>query len=298
MPAQLFSEQLLRRLERLELQSLRRVRSLLKGERRSRARGHSVEFADYRDYVPGDDLRYLDWNLYGRLDRLYIKLYEEERELPVWIFLDGSESMNFGEPSKFHFARTVAAAVGYVALCSQDRVSVSVFPADQQLLPLYHALQNVRGRHTAARFLEHMAQLQAGGRSQLSAVLRRAAIQIRLPGMALVISDFLAPDGWQDGLRALLGRRMDLTVIHVLSPEEERPTLAGDLRLVDSETGDIKEVTFGPYRMKAYRRMLEQFCSELENWCRRHGVRYLRCSSAEPITDLLLRRMVHSGIWR
>src|SRR5436309_7557877 len=124
----LLTPELLRRLEQFQLLAARRAKSSAKGERRSRARGQSVEFADYRNYVHGDDFRYLDWNLYGRLERLFVKLYEEERELPVRIFLDASESMTFGEPRKFDFARQLAAAVGYVALCGFDRVSVIPFP--------------------------------------------------------------------------------------------------------------------------------------------------------------------------
>src|SRR5512138_364268 len=125
----LLSPELLRQLEQYQLLAARRAKTAAKGERRSRARGQSVEFADYRNYVHGDDFRYLDWNLYGRLERLFLKLYEEERELPVKIFLDASESMNFGDPRKFDFCRQVAAAVGYVALCGFDRVGVIAFPA-------------------------------------------------------------------------------------------------------------------------------------------------------------------------
>src|SRR5438552_6713296 len=124
----LLPPELLRQLEQFQLLAARRAKSSARGERRSRARGQSVEFADYRTYVPGDDFRYLDWNLFGRLEKLFLKLYEEERELPVTIFLDASQSMAFGEPRKFDFARHVAAAAGYVALCGFDRVSVRVFP--------------------------------------------------------------------------------------------------------------------------------------------------------------------------
>src|SRR5947208_4674580 len=124
----LLTPELLGRSEQFQLLARRRAKSSLKGERRSKARGQSVEFADYQNYVHGDDFRYLDWNLYGRLDRLFLKLYEEERELPVRVFLDASESMTFGEPRKFDFARQVAAAIGYVALSGFDRVSVIPFP--------------------------------------------------------------------------------------------------------------------------------------------------------------------------
>src|SRR5215470_12220764 len=129
MPNALLTPELLRRLEQFQILAARRAKSSAKGERRSRARGQSVEFADYRTYVHGDDFRYLDWNLFGRLERLFLKLYEEERELPVRIFLDASESMTFGVPRKFDFARQVAAAMGYVALSGFDRVSVIPFPS-------------------------------------------------------------------------------------------------------------------------------------------------------------------------
>src|SRR5579864_7240362 len=124
----LLTTELLRRLEQFQLLAARRAKSSVRGERRSKARGQSVEFADHRNYTAGDDFRYLDWNLYGRLDRLFLKLYEEERELPVRLFLDASESMSFGTPRKFDFARQIAAAVAYVALCGFDRVAFHVFP--------------------------------------------------------------------------------------------------------------------------------------------------------------------------
>src|SRR5512142_1049019 len=163
MPDALLTPELLRRLEQVQLLARRRAKSSLRGERRSRARGQSVEFADYRNYVVGDDLRYLDWNLDGRLERLFLKLYEEERELPVTIFLDASESMTFGTPRKFDFARQVAAAMGYVALCGFDRVSVRVFPDQSANGPWCNALRSVRGRASAMQFFGHLSQLNAQG---------------------------------------------------------------------------------------------------------------------------------------
>src|SRR6266480_6739802 len=146
----LLTPDLLRRLEQLQLLAQRRAKSSARGERRSKARGQSVEFADHRNYTAGDDFRYLDWNLYGRLDRLFLKLYEEERELPVTIFLDASESMTFGSPRKFDFARQIAAAVGYVALCGFDRVSVLIFP-DSPEEPANESELKTRSQELAAR---------------------------------------------------------------------------------------------------------------------------------------------------
>src|SRR3984957_3906392 len=155
----LLAPDLLRRLEQFQLLAARRAKSTAKGERRSKARGQSVEFADYRNYVAGDDFRHLDWNLFGRLDKLFLKLYEEERELPVRIFLDASESMTFGQPPKFDFARQVAAAVGYVALCGFDRVSVVPFPDNPAEIALRGALRAVRGRKSALNFFQNLNQL-------------------------------------------------------------------------------------------------------------------------------------------
>src|SRR5436190_9192542 len=217
MPNFLLTPELLRRLEQFQLLAARRAKSSAKGERRSRARGQSVEFADYRTYVHGDDFRYLDWNLYGRLERLFLKLYEEERELPVRIFLDASESMTFGEPRKFDFARQVAAAVGYVALSGFDRVSVIPFPnasANSEMnggtgqesgmttreLAARGALRSVRGKKSTMEFFQNLTALTAGGAANLNESLRRGALEARQAGVAVVLSDFLDPAGYETGL--------------------------------------------------------------------------------------------------
>jgi uncharacterized protein (DUF58 family) len=297
MPDALLSPQLLRRLEQLDLLAARRARSALKGERRSRARGLSVEFADHRNYVPGDDLRYLDWNLLGRLDRLFLKLYEEERELPVRVFLDASESMTFGEPAKFDCARKLAAAIGYVALCGFDRVAVSVFPDRPEEAAVRGALRSVRGRRSATTFFRHLSALTAGGPADLNAALRRGAIEARQTGMAVVLSDFLDPAGYEAGLRALLGRGFQVTAIQILSPEELEPKTFGDLRLVDSETGQVQEVTFGKFRLAAYQKTVRNFCQRLREFCTARGINGFLANSATPLDDLLLRQLRKAEVW-
>jgi len=297
MAESLLSPDLLRRLERLQIKARRRAQSALKGERRSRARGQSVEFADYRDYVPGDDLRYLDWNLYGRLDRLYIKLYEEERELAVRLYLDASESMLFGEPTKFDFARRVAAAIGHTALCGFDRVAVSVFPAQEADLAAYGALRSLRGRAASPALLRHLAGLRAGGRGRLNEALRRGAIEARRPGLVVALSDFLDPEGYEDGLRALVGRGAQVTVVHILAPEEIEPNRFGDLRLVDCETGATQEVTFGKFRLQAYKKTLRRFQDGLKGFCLSRGIGYVSCVSSEPIEEVLFKRLTEAEVW-
>lgn len=297
MPGPLLTAELLRRLEQFQLLAARRAKSSARGERRSRARGQSVEFADHRNYVLGDDLRYLDWNLFGRLDRLFLKLYEEERELPVTIFLDASESMNFGEPRKFDFARQIAAAVGYVALCGFDRVRLHVFPEQAGAAASLGALRTVRGRKSSLSFFQNLGQLTAGGSACFNDALRRGALAARQAGVAVVLSDMLDPTGYEEGLGALVGRGFQTSVVQILSPEELNPATYGDLRLIDSESGGEQEVTFGKFRLKAYRQTVDNFCQRLREFCTARGIHYFLSPSNASVEQLLLKQLREAEIW-
>ena len=294
----LISPDLMKRLEQLQLLARRRSKSTAKGERRSGARGQSVEFADYRTYVPGDDLRRIDWNLFGRLERLFLKLYEEERELPVTIYLDSSESMSFGRVSKFDFARQVAAAVGYVALCGFDRITVEPFPLADDQAGLVGELRAVRGRQSAMRFFDNLNRLKAGGTADFNQALRFGAMKHRAQGVIVVLSDFLDPAGYEDGLKSLASRGSEVHAVQILAPEELEPSSYGDLRVIDSETGAEQEVTFGKYRLKAYRATVQNYCRRLQEYCRARGIRYQLVQSDTPIDDLLLKAMRTGGMWR
>jgi len=263
-----------------------------------------VEFADHRSYVAGDDVRRLDWNLYGRLDRLFIKLYEEERELPVQIFLDASESMTFGTPTKFDFARRLAAAVGYVALCGFDRVTVRLFP---ELNPgsagergenaggvlgeaaYRSALRGVQGKKLATGFIQNLGRVRAGGVGDFNESLRLCALQTRQAGLAIVFSDLLDPKGYAAGLDALLARGFHVHVVQVMAREELEPVSFGDLRLVDSETGGEQEVTFGRFRVKAYRQVVENYTQKLREFCRARGIGFFRVTSDTMLESVLLK---------
>ncbi len=312
MPEPLLTPQLLRRLEQFQLLAARRAKSSSKGERRSKARGQSVEFADHRNYVPGDDFRYLDWNLYGRLERLFLKLYEEERELPVRIFLDSSESMTFGDPRKFDFARQIAAAIGYVGLSGFDRVSVLPFPETRtpasaaeaertqptsMEMAARGALRSVRGKKSAIQYFQNLSALTAGGSAELNQALRRGALQARQSGVAVVLSDFLDPAGYEAGLTALIGRGFQVDIVQILAPEELEPTTFGDLRLVDSETGSQQEVTFGRFRLKQYQKTVQNFLQKLREFCQARGINYFTASSNMSLEELLLKQLRQSEVW-
>lgn len=308
----LITPELLRRIEQFQLLAARRAKSSARGERRSKARGQSVEFADHRNYTLGDDFRYLDWNLFGRLDRLFLKLYEEERELPVTIFLDASESMAFGTPRKFDFARQVAAAVGYVALCGFDRVSIAVFPdppsdspklTDEERnrakaeMAVRGALRSVRGRRTSLQFFQNLNQLRAQGSARFNESLRRGAMQARHTGVAVVLSDFLDPEGYESGLGALVARGFQVSAVQILAPEEINPSAYGDLRLVDSESGWTQEVTFGRHRLKSYQQTVNNFCQRLREFCQKRGVNFFMTPSDAPLEQLLLKQLREAEVW-
>jgi uncharacterized protein (DUF58 family) len=303
----LLTPELLRRLEQFQLLAARRAKSSAKGERRSKARGQSVEFADYRSYVAGDDFRHLDWNLYGRLDRLFLKLYEEERELPVRIFLDASESMSFGEPRKFDFARQIAAAIGYVALCGFDRVSVIPFPdlatngAEPETrnaeLAARGALRTVRGKKSSLQFFRNLSSLNARGSANLNDALRRGALEARQAGVAIVLSDFLDPAGYEAGLTALVGRGFQVNAVQILAPDELAPSTFGDLRLVDSETGGMQEVTFGKFRLKSYQQTVQNYIQRLREFCTKRGANFFTAASNTDLQDLLLKQLRAAEVW-
>ncbi|MDB6055391.1 MAG: hypothetical protein JWN25_2914 [Verrucomicrobiales bacterium] len=293
----ILSLELMRKLEQFQLTASRKAFSSFKGERRSQARGISVEFADFRNYVAGDDFRYLDWNLFGRLDRLYLKLYEEERELPVRIFLDCSKSMDFGSPAKFDFARQLGAAIGYTTLVGFDRVSFIPLPSEAGASSVVSFLRALRGRKQVLPFLKSLELLKASGSLAFDAALRKAALETRQVGLAVVISDFLDPQGYAVGLNALVARGFKILVIQVLSPEELDPSTFGDLRLIDSETGSMQEVTFGKYRLDAYKKTVANYCQVLREFCGQRGIAHFLFPSNASLEQVLLKDFRKAKIW-
>src|SRR3989475_5978889 len=226
------TSEFLAQLERLSLLSRRIFRGRVKGERRSLRRGHSVEFCDYRAYGVGDDLRYVDWNIYGRLDRLHVKLFVDEEDLCLHLIVDASASMNFGSPTKLDCAVRIAAALGFVGLVNLERVGVGVL-RDR----VAEGWPPTRGRSQVAGLLDLLAGVGPAGGTSLNEGLGNYAARARQAGLAVVISDLLDPAGDESGVRRVLGRRFGVHLVHVLAPEGMNPELAGDLRLVASGPG-------------------------------------------------------------
>jgi uncharacterized protein (DUF58 family) len=260
-------------------------RGQMRGERRSRNKGQSVEFVDYRPYLAGDDLRRIDWNMYGRLDRFYIKLFEEEEDLRLYILLDCSASMRFGTPDKFDAARRLAAALAFIVLSNHESVAVSVFS------DAFSAITTPsRGKGKIHPLLRGLSQLEPAGASQLREAVRGFVAQSRKPGMVCVISDFLLSDGVQS-LSPLVGLGHELHLIQVLSPGELNPTLTGDLALVDSETGAALEVSMGLQVMRRYQERLQALQAELRSFARRAGGGLFVYDSSVVLRDFLVQQL-------
>jgi uncharacterized protein (DUF58 family) len=281
-----FTSEFLAQLERLTLASRRTFRGRVKGERRSPRKGQSVEFSDYRPYGIGDDLRYVDWNIYGRLDRLHVKLFVDEEDLCVHLLVDGSSSMGFGRPTKLRYAARVAAALGFVGLVSLERVGVGVLREK-----VSEGWAPTRGRNQFVALVDFLSRVEAGGATSLNRGLSDYAVRAREPGLAIIISDLLDPAGFESGVRALLERRFEVHVIHVLTAEELHPTLAGDLRLHDSETGELLEITVDGEALRNYRHRLGQFLQRVEDFCRSQEIGYRRVSTELPVEEFVLSHL-------
>lgn len=290
---QLLPPQLLAQLERLELVSRKMFRGRMKGERRSKRKGQSVEFADFRQYVPGDDLRFIDWNLFARMERLYLKLFLEEEDLHFYALIDTSNSMDFGDPTKLQYAKQLAASLSFIGLCRADRVKVeSLGSTSRQPGP------TLRGRASLWRMQQYLEGIQPGENVTLAEGVRNFCLRNTGKGILVLISDLMDKEGYEKALRFLVTQQMDVYVLHVLCPEELNPEIKGDLRLIDSEDADVAEVTISRPLLDKYKRTLAAFVDGAREFCTRRGMNYLMVSTQTPAETLVANYLRKRGLVR
>lgn len=286
----LLDPEFLRRLGRLRLAVRRRFAGSSAGSRRSLRRGSSAEFAEHRPYYPGDDVRRIDWNAYARLEELVLRLYVAEEDLHVHLLLDRSASLGVGTPRKFDVAKQAAAAIGYVALSGSERVSVLPF-SDTLATPL----PSMRGRKRIGTLLHHLDALEVGGETSFDASITRFLSRSPRPGVVVVISDFLDPQGFAAPLDKLLAHKHEPVLLQVLDPEEVNPTVGHDVELVDSETGERVEVSIDAAAVAAYRRRLQAFFEELTQYAKKRGLFYGRIDQSVNLDDVILSYLRSGG---
>ena len=290
----LFDDRFLKTLEHLHMVSRKVFAGNLRAERRTRKVGSGIEFADHRTYARGDDFRYIDWNLYGRLDKLLLRLFEEEEDLHIYILVDCSDSMAIGSPlPKMHYAMQVGAALTYVGLANLDRVSIIPF-GDRILdrLPLS------RGKNRIFRVFDFLKKCDIGGKTALADCMKTFVTQNKRRGLAVLISDFYDPVGFEQGLNTLRYNKFEPFVLQVYDQREAEPNLHGDLTLVDCEDGDTKDVTISKSLLEAYQREHEKYCGELEAYCTKYAMAFFRTHTAIPFDELVLKIFRSGGFLR
>jgi uncharacterized protein (DUF58 family) len=287
----LFDSDFLKKLEYLSLVSRRVFRGQLLAQRRTMQLGGGIEFADHREYTPGDDFRYLDWNVFARHDELLLKRFQEEEDLHVYILLDSSRSMAFGEPVKFDYARQVAAALGYIALADLDRVSVVAFAGD-----IVADFPLTRGKARILSLLKFLERLEPQGSvTDLARMARNFVHRGQRRGLAVVISDLFDPGGFERGLDLLRHNRYEPHVVQIFDRHEAEPQVKGDVELVDVETGLIQKVTITERNLRQYRKIFADYLESVRRYCNTYGIGGTRSATDVPFDELLLRMMRAAG---
>jgi uncharacterized protein (DUF58 family) len=278
-----FQDDFLRRLGYLRVISTRDFAGRNRADRRTRRRGRGIEFADHRPYTPGDDVRHIDWKAYNRLRRLLLLLFEEERDLPIYLALDLSASM--AEPRKFDLARQVTAAISYIGLAHLDRVKVLAFSGGQ----LGNELAPGRGKGRIFRVFQMLDGLEPSGPTSLREAFKTFASRPRPAGLVVVVSDFLDPEGFEKALKILRTRGHDVAAVHIASEADRDPSSFGEVRFVDAETGMARQLDVTPRLAAAHARAWDAHAEGLARFCARYGIKYVRADVGRPIEDLMLK---------
>ncbi len=294
---ELLDSRLMSKLDAIDVVSRKIFSGKLQGERRSKRRGQSIEFADFRPYVHGDDLRFVDWNIYGRLDRLFLKMFLEEEDLSLIIALDTSASMRVGNPDAFEYSRKLAMALAYVGLVNQHRVSLVGFSGGR-----IERASNLRGRRKAAEVAHWLLDRAPEGGSAFEEAMRLVGTTRMGRGVMIALSDFLFPEGFEKGLSMVAGRGYDLFALQILAPQVVDPTreggVAGDLLLVDSESAAEVEVTVTPELLRLYRERLDRLCGSLRHYCTRRDIVHMVVETSTPVETLMLEYLRKRGLLR
>jgi uncharacterized protein (DUF58 family) len=288
---ELFDDEFQRKLEYLAIVARRIHAGRTRAERRTKKTGSGIEFADHREYSPGDDVRYLDWNVYQRHGRLLLRLYEEEEDLSVYVLVDASRSMGFGSPPKLVYAKRLAAALAYVSLASLDRVSMLTF-ADA----MKDRLAPTRGKNRIFKVFEFLRAAEAEGQTSVAESMRTFIAQNKRRGIAILISDLYDPRGFEEGINQLRFGKFEPRVIQVFDPIEVRPPLHGDVLLRDNETGETRETTVTPKILEKYAAAHASYRARIEEFCTEKQVPYFPVETSTPFDQAVLAMLRRGGL--
>jgi len=288
-----FDENFLKKLDKLALATKMVVKGETGGNRKSSHKGSSVEFSDFREYVHGDDFRRIDWNAYARFERFFIKLFMEEQESTVTIFIDSSKSMDWGQPHKGTLAKQLSAVFAYLALANFDRVGLVALNENPEF-----RLSPFSRKQGFWKVLEFIDNIPYNGRTRLNAAIRNYPNLGSRGGISIILTDLFSFDGYEEALKYLQYRKQEITLIHILAPQELEPQWSGSVRLLDSEGGEPKEITMTPQILKSYKKVLKDFLQEAQGFCYQRGINYIPVSSALSLEQIVFDNLVKMGVIR
>lgn len=289
MEDKIFDTEFLKKLDNISLNANIVMNQGSSGSRKSKAKGSSVEFSDYREYTAGDDLRRVDWNAYGRFDRLFVKLFMEEREALINIFVDSSKSMDFGSPKKSIMALKMSAVFSFLALNNLDRVCINEIKDST-----VKQSTAVTGRTMFPRCLNYLQNINFSGITDLNVCIKRKELHGR--GISIIISDFFNEGGIEDAIKYLRYKNQEVVLIHILSPEELNPELQGQIRLIDSETNDARNIVVTGTVLKQYEKHLNAFIANIKELANRFGACYVQVSSEDEIERIIFEQLTKAGV--
>jgi uncharacterized protein (DUF58 family) len=281
-----FDKEFFRKLERLHLIAKRLRWAGAKGEHAASRKGFSLEFSDYRRYQRGDDLRYVDWNVYRRLERLLVKVFTAEEEMNIYLLVDTSRSMGEGSPAKLDYAKRVAAALGYIGLKNLDRVGGATFSSR-----LHAPLALGRGRKQILALFRFLTRLACAGDTNLRAAIHSFTTLFPHPGFVVIVSDFFDPAGWRGALEELSLKRHQVLAIHVVEERELEPEALGDIALVDVEGGRERKFFLDDELVRRYRVELADYFKEIEAVCAARRIDYLRAPTQRPFDEFIVQML-------
>lgn len=291
MGERIFDAEFLKKLDTIVINVRMMMNTGSGGNRKSRSKGSSVEFSDFREYSLGDDFRRIDWNAYGRFDKLFVKLFMEEREAMINIFVDSSRSMYFGEPKKSLTAIKLSGVLAYLALNNLDKVCVNSLTGS-----VIKQSDALNGRGMFQRCADFLENIQFDGTTDLNSCIKKK--DFKGSGVSVVFSDFFTSGGIEDAVKYLLYKKQEVILVHILAPEELSPALEGQIRLIDSETGEPRDISVTPALLIQYDKELNSFMNNIREFCSKMGAAYIQVSSADPIEKVVFEEFTGAGIIR
>lgn len=289
MEDKIFDTDFLKKLDSIALNANITMSEGSSGSRKSKSKGSSVEFSDYREYTAGDDFRRVDWNAYGRFDRLFVKLFMEEREALINIFIDSSKSMNYGNPKKSTMCLKLSAVFSFLALNNLDRVCINELKDNT-----VKQSTAVTGRTMFPRCLNTLQNINFDKITDLNACMKRKDIRGR--GISIVISDFFMKGSIEETIKYLKYKNQEVVLIHILCPEELNPEIQGQVRLIDSETKEARNIIVTSNLLRQYEKHLNMFIASIKELANRFGVYYVQVSSSDEIEKIIFEQFTKAGI--